>query len=161
VKFQRLVPRKTTVQAFAEHLVYVMNCMHERESSYVNGIGLIADLSDFTVSNFSIPFMSKFLMLVQGRQVPVKVESVMFLNPPRWFGAVWGVLKTMMSSDFLKTKVHLISFHELFTRHLNPGAPEFLTNDIYLGQRPANDIVAEFIDERKHIESHKILLGHR
>jgi len=159
LQFRRLIPRKTNVSSFADLLIYVMNCMHEKESACVNGIGLIADLTDFSMSNFSIPYMSKFLMLVQGRQFPVKVECVLFVNAPKWFGTVWGIMKQMMSSDFLKTKVHRISFNDMVRSHLQRGCEAYLTSDVFLGRRNADRIVGEFIEERKALESKRILAG--
>lgn len=146
------------IPAFSELLVYVMNCLHEQEENCVNGVGLIADLTDFTMTNFSIPYMTKFLMLVQGRLFPVKVESLLFVNAPKWFGTIWGALKQMMSTDFLKTNVHRVSLNEM-VKHLEPGWEPHMTDDVFLGTRKANDIVAEFIQERQEVESARILGG--
>ena len=147
------------VPAFEELLIYVMNCLHEREESCNRGIGLLVDLTDFTMSNFSIPVMTKFFMLVQGRLFPVKVESVMFVNAPKWFNTVWSALKQMMSSDFLKTCVHRISFQEMLTSHLEPGWEPYMTDDIFLGTRKAKFIVGEFIEQRKEVESARMIGG--
>jgi hypothetical protein len=146
------------IPAFLELLVYVMNCLHDQEENCVNGVGLIADLTDFTMTNFSIPYMTKFLMLVQGRLFPVKVESLLFVNPPKWFGTVWGALRKMMSTDFLKTKVHRVSLNEMINR-LEPGWEPHMTDDVFMGTRRASQIVGEFIQDRKEIESARILGG--
>jgi hypothetical protein len=156
MKFSRLIPRTIPTPAFEELLVYVINCLHEQEDNCVHGIGLIADLTDFTMSNFSVPVMTKFLMLVQGRTFPCKVESVLFVNAPKWFGTVWGVLKQMMSTDFLKTNVHRISVEEMVMNHLEPGWESFMTDDMFVGKRRAKDIVGEFIEQRREIESSRI-----
>lgn len=158
MRFSRLFPRSMPIPAFSELLVYVMNCLHEQEENCVNGVGLIADLTDFTMTNFSIPYMTKFLMLVQGRLFPVKVESLLFVNAPKWFGTIWGALKQMMSTDFLKTNVHRVSLNEM-VKHLEPGWEPHMTDDVFLGTRKANEIVAEFIQERKEVESARILGG--
>ena len=135
-----------------------MNSMHEREHDCVKGIGLIADLTDFSMGNFSIPYMSKFFMLVQGRLFPIKVESILFTNAPKWFDKIWGILKQMMGTDFLKTSVHRVSFNGMVTHHLEPGWERYLTDDVFLGQRNANQIVAEFIEQRKGIERSRLVV---
>ena len=161
MRFSRLLPRSLSLASFSELVCYVLNCMHEVEVNCVNGIGIIADMSEFTMTNFSIPYMSKFLMLIQGRVFPVKVKSVMFVNPPQWFGRIWTVMKQMMSSDFLKTKVCKISIDEMVLRHLEPGWEPFMTNDIFIGKRNAKAIVSEFIGYRREIERSRILGGVR
>jgi hypothetical protein len=135
-----------------------MNSMHEKERDCVKGIGLIADLTDFSMSNFSIPYMIKFFMLMQGRLFPVKVESILFTNAPKWFDKIWGILKQMMSSDFLQTSVHRVSINDLVTQNLEPGWERYMTDDLFLGKRNADQIVAEFIEQRKGIERARLLL---
>jgi hypothetical protein len=161
MQFKLVVPRNIPIHSFSNLLIFVMNCMHETEANCVNGIGLIADLTDFSMANCSIQYMSKFLMLVQGRQFPVKVESIFFVNAPKWFGAVWGIMKQMMSTDFLTTNVHRISFNDLLKSHLEPGWEAHMTTDIFVGTRNADQIVAQFIEQRKGVESSRFTAGAR
>lgn len=158
MRFSRLIPRAVPISTFSDLLIYVMNTMHEKERDCVKGIGLIADLTDFSMSNFSIPYMIKFFMLMQGRLFPVKVESILFTNAPKWFDKIWGILKQMMSSDFLQTSVHRVSINDLVTHNLEPGWERYMTDDLFLGKRNADQIVAEFIEQRKGIERSRLLL---
>lgn len=158
MRFSRLIPRAIPIATLSDLLIYVMNSMHDKERDCIKGIGLIADLTDFTMSQFSIPYMIKFFMLVQGRVFPVKVESVLFTNAPKWFDKIWGILKQMMSTEFLHTNVHRVSFHDMVMHHLEPGWERYMTDDVFLGNRNADQIVAEFIEQRKVIERSRLVL---
>ena len=156
MKFSRLIPGKISTSEFSDLLIYVMNCMHEKELDCAQGISLIVDMTDTSMKHFSIPYMSKFFSLVQGRLHPIHVESALFLNAPSWFGTVWSILKQMMSSEFLNSSVHRITFHELVAKHLEPGWEPLMTNDIFIGNRNAREIVNGFIVRRKEIETSRL-----
>ena len=150
MSMSRFFPKKDSVPYIIDQLVYMMSCMLEREHACAYGLAIVADFSEFSMANFTVQYFHKLLMILQGRQVPTRVESLLIVNPPTWFGNIWTMMKTMMSADF-SPKVHRISFNDL-GKHLVPGFENYMPNDIWMGRRDAQALVEIFAQERRQIE---------
>lgn len=151
----RYFPKKTSVNAVIDNLAYVMGSMLEKEKSATDGIALVANMTEWTMTNFSIPYWNKLMMTLQGHRVPTRVELLLFVNPPSWFGSIWSIMKQMLSEDFGK-KVHIIKLDRL-KEYLAPGFEEYLPDDIQGGMASTAAMVQSFVADRKEIESLKIL----
>jgi len=155
MKPSRYFPKKTSVTTVIDNLVYVMECMLDDERTATDGVGFIANMTDWRMANFSVPYCHKFMMTLQGRRVPTRVGLFLIVNPPAWFGSIWAIMKPMLSEGFRK-KVYMISFHAM-ALHLAPGYERYLPDDIYSGMASTNAIVQKFIADRKVIESFRML----
>lgn len=153
----RYSPRKQAIDRFLDNLVYIMNYMLEDEHNCRNGIGVVANMADWKMSNFSIAFIHKFLLTLQGRRSPTRIQSFLIVDPPSWFGSIWAIMRTMMSESFRK-KVRIITLDEL-PDHLAHGFEEFLPDDMSFGHADTNEVVGDFIADRKRIESNRILMS--
>jgi CRAL/TRIO domain len=151
MKLGRYFPRETPMDIFFDLLVYVMNCMLEKEHGSVHGLGVVANMTGWKMENFSVPYWHKFLMILQGYRVPTRISLFLIVNPPFWFGSIWKIMKTMMSEDFQK-KVAVIGFDEL-DRYLMDGCFHHLPDDVEGGTLNTDMLVKAFIAERKAIES--------
>jgi len=135
---------------FVDLLAYVMECMLDKDEACRNGIGLICDLTDFKMKHFSVPYFTKFMATLQGRTVPTRVETLLFVNPPPWFGYIWTMMKTMTTDTFRK-KIHAVPEEEL-SHYLQHGSEQYLPSDMECGLADAEIIVTNFIANRKRIE---------
>jgi hypothetical protein len=146
----RYFPKETAVTTVIDNLVYVMECMLDNEQTCTDGIGFVANMTDWQMTNFTVAYCLKFMLNLQGRCVPTRVGLFLIVNPPSWFGSIWRIMKPMLSVDFRK-KVHMISLDDL-SQFLAPGYEHFLPDDIYGGKAPTESIIQNFIAERKIIE---------
>jgi hypothetical protein len=151
----RYFPKKTSVATVIDNLVYVMECMLDNEQTCTDGIGFVANMTDWQMTNFNVNYCFKFMMSLQGRRVPARVGLFLIVHPPAWFGSVWKIMKPMLSEDFRK-KVHMIKF-ERMSEFLAPGFENFLPDDMQDGRAPTNAIIQSFVAERKAIESARIM----
>ena len=72
--------RKDSVKDVIDNLVYVMNCMLEKEGNMKNGIGFMACMNDWKMSNFEVNYCYQFMMALQSIVVPVNVELFLIVN---------------------------------------------------------------------------------
>lgn len=72
--------RKDSVRDVIDNLVYVINCMLEKEVNARNGIGFIACMNDWKMSNFEVNYCYQFMMALQAMVVPVTVELFLIVN---------------------------------------------------------------------------------
>lgn len=151
----RYFPKKSSVNAVIDIVAYVMGSMLEKEKSANDGIALVANMEGWTMTNFSIPYWHKFMMTLEGHRVPTKVELLLIVNPPSWFGSIWSIMKQMLSEDFGK-KVYIIKRDRL-KEYFAPGFEEYLPDDIQGGNASTAAMVQRFVADRKEIESLKIL----
>lgn len=151
----RFIPKTMSINYLMDNLVYVMNCLNEKERNCKNGIGLVANMTDWKMINFSVSYWHRFMATLQGRKSPTRIKLFLLVNPPSWFNKIWLVMKPMMSDDFRK-RVHMISFHAL-KYHLKKGYEVALPDDIHSGRADTDAIIKSFIEERKKVESTRIL----
>jgi hypothetical protein len=151
----RYFPKETSVATVIDNLVYVMECMLDDERACTDGIGFVANMTGWQMTNFTVSYCLKFMMSLQGRRVPARVGLFLIVNPPAWFGSVWKIMKPMLSEDFRK-KVHMIKL-ERMSEFLAPGFERFLPDDVQGGRAPTDAIIRSFVAERKAIESARLM----
>merc|ERR1711862_412624 len=125
------------------------NVMVEKEKPCTEGIGFVANMDDWTFSNFSTSYCLNFMKLLQGR-VPVRVRLFLIVDPPSWFGKIWSIMKRMLAEDFRK-KVHMISSDRL-GEFLEEGYEKYLPDDIKGGKSETEAMVSDFVTYRKFVE---------
>lgn len=144
----RYSPNETTVEAVIDNLLYVLN------NAYINwgskGIGFIANMNDWSMSNFSTEYCYRFMQCLQGRQFPAKVNLFLIVNPPAWFDKVWKIMKPMLSRSF-RAKVFFIEEDEMWT-YFDVGYEQYLPDEFIEGKACTEDIVRDYIKFRKHLE---------
>mmetsp|Transcript_33606 Transcript_33606/g.77527 ORF Transcript_33606/g.77527 Transcript_33606/m.77527 type:complete len:180 (-) Transcript_33606:91-630(-) len=154
----RYNPKTSSTNSILDNLVFVMNCMMEKEKSATGGIGLIANMTEFKMTNFTVSYWHKLMTTLQGRRSPARVELFLIVNPPAWFKSnIWLIMKPMLSDEFRKN-VHMISFHGM-KNHLQNGYEMYLPDDIHGGRVDTLEMVKGFVEIRKRIESSRILTG--
>ena len=152
----RFFPREMAASTIIDNLAYIMHCMMENDQSLRDGIGLVANMTHWKMVNFNISYWHKFMMTLQGRRVPTRIQMFLIVNPPSWFGSIWAIMRPMMSDNF-RRKVRIIGPQDLKT-YLAPGFESFLPDDMMpYGKASTEQVVREFIAERKRIESNRIL----
>lgn len=132
-------------------VVYVMNCMLEKEHGSVHGLGLVANMAGWTMENFSVPYWHKLLITLQGHRVPTRISVFLIVDPPSWFDSILTIMHTMMSDDF-REKIAVVSSEDLKT-YLMDGYHRYLPDDMQGGRMDTNHIVKAFTAERKASES--------
>jgi hypothetical protein len=153
----RFVPGHTPTSTIIANLIYVMDSIYERHWDASRTIGFIANMNDWTMEhNFTFDYCLQFMETLQGRKAPVKVNLFLIVNPPKWFGKVWNIMKPMLSSKFVQ-KVHMISETEL-PRFLKPGYVTYLPDEFQGGQVSLNDLARDFVSyralmEQRHLSS--------
>lgn len=81
----RYFPSKTSTQEIIDNLAYSMNYMCDSsEKCSAEGIGFMAYMNDWKMTNFSVMYCYQFMMMLQGR-IPVRVRMFLIVNPPSWF----------------------------------------------------------------------------
>jgi hypothetical protein len=146
----RYFPKETPVDTIIDNLVYVMECMLDNEQTCTDGIGVIANMTDWQMTNFTVAYWLKLMLNLQGRCVPTRVGLFLIVNPPSWFGSIWRITKPMLSEDFRK-HVHMIKVADM-SEFLAPGFKHFLPDDMHGGKAPTDAVIKNFIAERKIIE---------
>ena len=145
----RYFPKKTTTEEIIDNLAYCMQTMCEKEKAASDGIGFLAYMNDWHMSNFSIDYCFQFMMMLQGR-VPVRVRMFLIVNPPSWFGAIWKIMRPMLAPDFRK-KVHVIPESKI-AEHLEHGFETYLPDETELGKADTDALVEDFVTYRKAVE---------
>ena len=146
----RYFPKKTSTKLIIDNLAYCMQVMQEKEKSETEGIGFLANMNDWSMSNFSVDYCLQFMKMLQGR-IPVRVRLFLIVNPPSWFSKIWAIMKPMLTKDFRK-KVHVIKEDKL-SDFLEPGYENFLPDELQCGTVSTDDIVSDFIKYRKFMET--------
>lgn len=149
----RYFPKDTSTEIVINNLGYCMSEMvNSKEKNATEGIAFLANMDDWSFTNFSISYCHSFMMMLQGK-VPVRVRMFLIVNPPSWFNNIWSIMKSMLAPDFRK-KVHMIPESEL-NEYLMDGFEEYLPDDIKCGKVPTQDMVNDFIKYRKCVEDSK------
>ena len=97
------------VSSYMNNLVYVMDCMVEKESAQRDGIGFVAN---------RVNYCYKLMIGLQGMKTPMRVKMFLIVNQPSWFASIWKIMKAMPNEEF-GNKVHMIKF-EMMELHLSP-----------------------------------------
>ena len=85
----RYVPHETPVSDIIDNLIFVMDHMTQQDLiTEQKGIAFIANMDSWKMRNFSTDYCLKFMMALQGRVFPAKVNLFLIVNPPPWFGKV-------------------------------------------------------------------------
>jgi CRAL/TRIO domain len=149
----RCAAKKVTESKDVLHsLVYSLGTMMERESPCTHGVAFLANMDDFAMSNFATDYWFQFMSILQGVQMPVRVNLLLIVNPPEWFvSTIWNIMKTMLTLDF-QERVKMISEFEL-PQYLVAGYEEYLPDDLTSGKALTDALVADFVDYRKAIEA--------
>lgn len=155
MKPARYFPKKMSVSSVINNLIYVMDCMTEKETAQRDGIGFVANMNDWKMANFQTSYCYKFMMALQGKKTPVRVQLFLIVNPPSWFGNIWSIMKPMLSEEFRK-KVRIVKFDQM-KHYLHPTWKQFLPDDMDGGLNDTNQVIEEFVMERRQVESARML----
>lgn len=147
----RYFPRKAPTNNMIDLIVYVMSTMLEKESGSVHGLGLVANMADWTMENFTVSYWHKLLITLQGHRVPTRISVFLIVDPPSWFDSIWKIMKPMMSDDF-RDKVAVVSSKHLQV-YLMDEYQRYLPDEMHGGRMNTSHIVKAFVAERKAIES--------
>jgi len=146
----RYFPHKTSTKVIVNNLAYCMMSMQESsERNAKDGIGFVANMDDWKMTNFSVNYCFQFMKMLQGK-IPVRVRMFLIVNPPWWFGKIWAIMRPMLSVDFRK-KVSVIPETELST-YLANGFEAYLPDEFVDGQASTDDMVTNFVAYRKSVE---------
>jgi len=148
----RYFPKETSTEQIIDNLGYCMNTMCEMEKASSEGIGFMAYMNDWKMTNFSVDYCYQFMMMLQGR-VPVRVRMFLIVNPPSWFGMIWKIMKPMLAPDFRK-KVHVIKESKIGD-YLMEGYETYLPDETATGKADTEGMVEDFVTYRKAIEAAK------
>lgn len=154
MKPARYFPKKMSVSSIINNLIYAIDCLMEKECAQRDGIGFVANMTDWKMSNFQVSYCYKFMMGLQGKKTPVRVQYFLIVNPPIWFDNIWTIMKPMLSEDFRK-KVHMIPFEEM-PKYLAEGYEDYLPDEMYSGRNPTDQIISDFIAIRKQVEGGRV-----
>lgn len=146
----RYFPKETSTKDIIDNLAYCMNTMVEKEKACSEGIGFMAYMNEWAMTNFSVNYCYQFMMMLQGRN-PVRVRLFLIINPPSWFDKIWKIMKPMLASDFRK-KVHVIKEEDMM-QYLAADAADYLPDETEKGKVNTDEIVQDFIAYRKHVEA--------
>ena len=72
-----------SVSSYINNLVYVMDCMVEKESAQRDGIGAVANTTDWSMANFRVNYCYKLMIGLQGMKTPMRVKLFLIVNPHR------------------------------------------------------------------------------
>ena len=159
----RYTPKEMSTSSIIDNLVYVMDhCQNVVQASQMyaprsgsqrlptNGIAFIANMNDWTMSNFCTEYCFQFMQTLQGHKFPAKVSLFLIVNPPKWFGKIWQIMKPMLAAGFRK-KVHMIDEDELWS-FLEVGYEQYIPNEFVDGQADPDKIVDDFIKYKQYLE---------
>jgi hypothetical protein len=149
----RYFPSQTRCRTIITNLVYVMDTIYERHRDMHRRMGFIANMDDWTMANFSVPYCKQFMYTLQGKLAPMKVDLFLIVNPPGWFDRIWKIMKPMLGASF-RSKVHMIP-QERLNEYLHEGFEVYLPDEMTgIGKANASSLVGEFVAFRKHHERH-------
>ncbi|CAJ1967833.1 unnamed protein product [Cylindrotheca closterium] len=151
----RFVPEEMKTSNVIDNLCYVLNDLSQTKEECLNGVAFIANLEDWTMKNYSHDYCIQFMEALQGKMVPTKVELFLIVNPPRWFGRIWKVMKPMLSKSFSK-KVHIIKEQRLGDFFME-GYEQYLPMEFEsCGWRQTEEIVEDYIDMKQYENEQKL-----
>mmetsp|Transcript_11140 Transcript_11140/g.29926 ORF Transcript_11140/g.29926 Transcript_11140/m.29926 type:complete len:281 (-) Transcript_11140:236-1078(-) len=92
-------PATMPLDELLEAAVYVMERLADEETTQLAGICFLVDMRNWGWSNFSVKYASQWLGLMQNR-FPLRLRAWVMLDTPSWFGAVWRIIRPMMTARF-------------------------------------------------------------
>jgi hypothetical protein len=146
----RFVPDQMSTSSVIANLIYVMNSVAVKETSKTAGLSFMANMTGWTMANFSGDYCMKFMQCLQGRSFPAKVDMFLIVNPPQWFDKVWGIMQTMLSSSF-RQKVHMITEDEIGF-YLEFGYEEYLPDEFHEGRASTEEMVEDYVMYQQLLE---------
>eukprot|EP00542_Grammatophora_oceanica_P019886 CAMPEP_0194049988 /NCGR_PEP_ID=MMETSP0009_2-20130614/32383_1 /TAXON_ID=210454 /ORGANISM="Grammatophora oceanica, Strain CCMP 410" /LENGTH=223 /DNA_ID=CAMNT_0038696339 /DNA_START=237 /DNA_END=908 /DNA_ORIENTATION=+ len=154
IRPSRYFPKKCPVLVINEANVYVMNSMLEKEQTCTDGISIVVNMKDFSMKNFDVGYAYTSCMLMQGLRSPTRIMAFLIVDYPSWFGSIWHIMKRFLAPSF-RRKVHIIKSSQM-PDFFAPGFVEFLPDDMWGGQANTDEMVRNFIAERKLIEANRL-----
>jgi CRAL/TRIO domain len=145
----RYFPGETPHEGLIDSLVYLLRCLTEREKNCTEGIAFVCNMENWGYSNFSVAYCRSFFETMQGR-FPCRVRSFLIVDPPAWFGAIWRIIKSIVTKDFAE-KVHMPSFNDV-EDYLHESCSIDSLPDEYGGKLDTQKAVDDFIAYRKYVE---------
>lgn len=146
----RYFPRETSVKDIIDNLVYVFQCMQEKEFNSAEGVAFIANMADWKMENFSVPYCHEFMKVLMGHVVPTNVRLFLIVDPPTWFGSVWTIMCQVLTKEFTK-RIHLIRSTEI-GNYLADEYEKVLPDEISGGMGDTKQMVSDFVTYRKFVE---------
>lgn len=104
-------PGKNSLNELLRSLVYLLESITEFEDACVTGICFMCNMENWGWSNFGVRYAKNFFDTLQGR-FPLRVRKFLIIDPPSWFGAIWRLIRPMMSAEFA-AKVKLPKLSEV------------------------------------------------
>ena len=147
----RFFPNITSTSTLIANLTYVLDSIYERHRDPTRTVGLIANMNDWKMENFSLDCTLKFMEVLQGNAGPNQVDLFLIVNPPTSFRNVWKKLKPRLQPSF-RERVCLISEYDLGT-FLDSGYEEHLPSELSLGSANADELVRNFVCFRMFVEA--------
>lgn len=144
----RYVPSKVKTSHIIDNLCYALNDLSRTKDQCQNGVAFIANMNGWTMKNFSHEYCFQFMQALQGKMVPTRVSLFLIVNPPKWFGKVWAIMKPMLSKSFAK-KVHMIPEDRL-EDFLMSGYEQYLPDEFACGFARTEEICEDYIDFRRY-----------
>ena len=138
-------PKKDSLDELMRSLIYLLQRMTEDEHCATVGLTFMANMEGWGWSNWSVNYARNFFNVMMGR-FPQRVRRFLIVNPPGWFGAVWAMIRQMISSEFA-AKVAMPK---------REGVTEFLAEDalptVMGGKVDYSDQLQKFIRHRYKVE---------
>lgn len=149
-------PEKVDCTKVIESLCYIFNDMSDTEEKCRTGVSVISNLKGFTQEHFNYDQWYQFMMTLQGKIVPTKVNLILIVNAPSWFEkTIWKKMKTTMPQSFSK-KVHVISDSKLGD-YLMEDYRAYLPDELANGYRSSQEIVEDYVDLKAFQDKQKRL----
>ena len=107
-------------------------------------------------SFFCLNSFLQFANMVQGKNLPVRVNLFLIVNPQPWFHKVWAIVRPMLSDEFA-SKVFMIPESQL-SEHLRDGYEQFLPDEMATSSGSTNtkQVVTDYIDYRIFLETGRV-----
>eukprot|EP00529_Nitzschia_sp_RCC80_P024559 CAMPEP_0113457488 /NCGR_PEP_ID=MMETSP0014_2-20120614/9436_1 /TAXON_ID=2857 /ORGANISM="Nitzschia sp." /LENGTH=453 /DNA_ID=CAMNT_0000348989 /DNA_START=134 /DNA_END=1495 /DNA_ORIENTATION=- /assembly_acc=CAM_ASM_000159 len=149
----RYDPRKTPTSMIIDNLVYAMDTLSRTQplGSQGRGIAFIANMDGWKMDqHFSVNYCLQFMLTLQGKRFPAKVDMFLIVDPPNWFDKTWTIMKAMLSPTFQR-KVHMIPQKDL-GKYLQKGYERYLPDELETGKCPTEDLVKDFVSYQYEME---------
>ena len=145
----RFDPDETPVSLIIDNLIYVMDKMTKKNDQ--RGITLLANMEGWAMSNFGMDYCRKFMSVLQGKDFPVRADTMLILNPPSWFGKVWVIMKPMLSAKF-RERVVMIKERDLYA-HMDNNFEEYVPDEVFGGEVDTGNLVRDFVVFQQAMEN--------
>jgi hypothetical protein len=96
----KFFPNRDNLDDLLYNLIYFIDALSKRGNASKNGFALVANMTNWTMKNFSVTYAYNFMQTVNAR-FPIKCELFCIVNPPNWFNKVLTIIKPMMSNGLV------------------------------------------------------------